>query len=74
MKNWRDSYDNAGDYHDGRAWVRKGRKSGHVDITGVVTTPVIYDNAGNYYDGRAWVRLGDEYGHVDKSGVIKWDV
>ena len=68
MENWRDRYYYAGDYHEGRAWVRKGKKYGHVDLSGVVTTPIIYDYTGNYHNCRAWVRLDKKCGHVDLSG------
>lgn len=68
MKNWRDKYDSVGDFFDGRAWVRIGKKWGHVDENGDVTTPIEYDSVGSFYRGRAWVLLNEKWGRVDKQG------
>jgi len=51
--------DEIGSFQEGRAWVIKGNKYGHVDKNGNITTPIIYDGIGNFYEGEAWVRIND---------------
>ena len=74
VKSWREEYDySAGNFYEGRAQVRLGKKWGHVDGSGTVTTPVVYHSVGDFYGGRAYVRLGKRWGYVDKSGAVTWN-
>jgi|WetSurMetagenome_2_1015567.scaffolds.fasta_scaffold08178_10 hypothetical protein len=69
----KDEYDDVGYFSEGRAWVEKGGKWGHVDIDGKVTTPIEYDYVMDFSEGRACVKKGGRWGHVDKQGAATWD-
>jgi len=62
--------DSIGYFQEGRTWVEKNGKEGHVDLNGKVTTPIIYDDVGNFYEGRAYVEKNGKYGHVDLNGKV----
>jgi len=69
-KNWKKKYDIVGKFFEGRAIVRLNNKSGHVDLNGKVTTPIIYNLVGSFYEGRAWVYLNNKKGHVNLDGKV----
>jgi len=62
--------DNIGSFYEGRTWVTKNGKWGHVDRNGKVTTPIIYDDAGDFQEGRTWIKKNGKYGHVDLNGKV----
>jgi len=55
-------------FNEGRAWVEKNGKEGHVDKKGNITTPMIYDRVGNFKEGRAWVATRNFEFYINKEG------
>jgi len=62
--------DGIGNFYEGRAWIQKNDKMGHVDKNGKVTTPIVYGVVGSFQEGRAWVRKNGKEGHVDLNGKV----
>ena len=60
--------DGIGPFQEGRAWVEKNGKRGHVDLNGKVTTPIVYDYVSYFKKGRAWVKINKEYIYINKNG------
>jgi hypothetical protein len=56
MKHWKDTYDEVGDFSEGRARVRR-KKHGFVDTEGNEVIPLKYDDVGSFKEGRTsiWV-------------------
>lgn len=68
-------YFEAGDFHEGLAWVQLNGKSGFIDKLGNVVVPLIYDNSGFsntsfFSSGLARVLLGNMFGFIDKKGKV----
>jgi len=61
-------YEDAKDFHEGLAAVKKDGKYGYIDKTGKVIIPFIYDSADDFNDGKAKVRIGDREMYIDKKG------
>lgn len=57
-------YDEAGDFHEGMAWVKDGRWYGYIDVTGRKIIPCDFFSASDFCEGLAYV--GD--GFIDKTG------
>lgn len=76
-------YDEMGDFHDGRAWFRKGDKYGFVDKMGNEIVPAKYDEVVDFKEERACVSLryqegNKKCGYIDLTGKeivpVKYDV
>ena len=61
-------YDAAGDFHEGYAWVRKGRRYGYADASGVCRIAPAFEAAGDFSEGTAPVCSGEKYGYVLPDG------
>jgi len=55
-------------FNEGRAWVEKNNKYGHVDKKGNITTPIIYDGVGEFGEGISQVRINDLRFYINKEG------
>jgi len=62
--------DEIGNFKEGRAWVAKNSKCGHVDLNSKVTTPIVYGYVSGFQEGRAAVEKNNKWGHVDLDGNI----
>jgi hypothetical protein len=69
------TYDEAGDFHEGKAFVIKDGKYGYIDTTGKVVIPFQFDNSGEFSEGMASINMDGKYGFIDETGkvVIKPD-
>ena len=68
-------YASCGDFHSGRAVVRKigtsrEEKCGYIDTTMKLVVPLIYDNNKNYYYGYAAVEKDGKWGVIDMEGKV----
>lgn len=62
-------YDQAGTFHDDRAFVKKGSKYAYIDNEGNQITPFKYDYAGNFKREFAKVGIKNKYTFLTKSGL-----
>ena len=62
------TYNEARQFHDGRASVGNDGKYGYIDTKGKEIIPLIYDYASDFSDGIAVVRNEGKYQIIDKSG------
>ena len=77
-------YDEAGQFHDGMAWVRKGDKYGYINESGKLVIPMIFEAAyndmgyyiggfypmSNFAEGLAAVSIDGKGGFIDKTGEL----
>ena len=61
-------FENAGDFHNGRAVVRCDGKVGYIDITGQLIIPCQFDHAAPFNEGLAAVEINKQYGYIDLMG------
>ena len=67
-------YDYAYDFHEGKAWVRKGEKYGCIDVNGGIVVDFEYDSdcedcvEYKYVNGYARVKKKGKWGFVDNRG------
>lgn len=64
-------YDLANTFHEGLAYVKRGRWFGFVDRNGQEVIRPQYEDAGNFSEGLAWVKAGATHGYIDKQGQWK---
>jgi len=62
------TYDEAGPFVQGMAWVRQGGQYGYIHGNGKPVTPVQYTRADNFRQGRATVELAGETFDINPSG------
>lgn len=60
-----------GDFHNGRAWFRKGRRFGYLDAAGDVVIQPKFDQANDFSQGYAGVLIKDEWGMIDTAGKLR---
>lgn len=65
-------FDEAGDFFDQRALVKKDGRYGYIDPQGRLAIPARFDAARAFSFGRASVTLGGKQGYIDAAG--KWIV
>jgi hypothetical protein len=71
---WRDDdrrYDELGDFYDGFAKARVGRKWGYITKTGKLTIKLRYQEVRDFHNGYAAVRIDEQWGYIDKRGKLK---
>ena len=61
-------YDNACDFSEGLAEIKKSGKWGFIDNTGREVIPCRYDDASGFSEGLARVKKSGKWGFVDKTG------
>ena len=61
-------YDNACDFSEGLAEIKKSGKWGFIDKTGREVIPCRYDDASGFSEGLARVKKSGKWGFVDKTG------
>jgi len=59
-----------GDFHDGVAFARQGKKFGYVDAKGEWIVKASYLKAKNFNEGFAAVRTTDKWGFINKKGEM----
>lgn len=62
------TYDNAGDFSEGLAWVVKNGKAGFIDKTGEIVIPCQYDGSLSFFEGLAGVQKDGKWGFINKAG------
>ncbi|MBR5610846.1 MAG: WG repeat-containing protein [Bacteroidales bacterium] len=62
------SYDDAGDFSEGKAWVMKNGKYGYINTRGSLVIDTIFTYASNFKDGQAYVASGSRQGIVKMAG------
>ena len=71
---WRDAdrrYDDLGDFYDGYAKARVGRKWGYITKTGKLIIEPRFRDARDFHNGFAAVRVDGRWGYIDKRGKLK---
>jgi len=63
-------YDSTGDFAEGLAPVRIGKKWGYIDKTGQVVIETKFDDANPFADGLALVGQDEMFGYIDRSGAF----
>ena len=63
-------YEDAGDFSEGMAFVKRNGKYGFIDKTGKEVIPFEYDKANNFEKGLAVVERGGKTGVINKEGKI----
>jgi hypothetical protein len=53
---------------DERVPVKRGEKSGYLDLRGKVAVPLVYDGVRAFSDGMAAVEIGGKWGYVNRDG------
>ena len=64
-------YDQAGDFSEGMAWVKKNGKTGYVNKEGELIIPLLYSAGKDFKDGLFPVEKDGRWGYIDKKGKIK---
>jgi hypothetical protein len=65
-----DRFDEAENFSEGLAAVRKDEKWGFIDTSGKLKIPCQFEKASAFSDGLACVKQEDLYGYIDKDGQI----
>lgn len=63
-------FDNAWDFAEGYAVVRKGKLHGYIKPDGQYAIRPIYDDAWDFGGGLATIKQGEKYGFIDKAGKL----
>lgn len=63
-------FDNAYDFFDGLAAVRKNSKWGYIDKSGNLIIPPQFNGAGSFESGLAAVKVKDKWGYINQQGVM----
>lgn len=50
--------------------VKRGEKSGYLDLRGKVVIPLVYDAADTFSDGLAAVETGGKWGYINRDGKV----
>jgi hypothetical protein len=61
-------FDDAENFSDGMAAVKKDGKWGYINKQGTIVIPPQFDDAKNFSDGMARVKKDDEWGYINKQG------
>lgn len=61
-------FSNAGEFHEGYAWVCVNEKYGYINKYGEIAIPCIYDSTENFSSGYAVVTKNGKYGYIDVNG------
>ena len=64
------SWDYAGDFHEGLAWVQQDEQRGYIDMTGNMVIPNKWKFADNFSEGLAKVTNRDQELYIDRKGDI----
>lgn len=66
-------FDEASDFVENRAWVKRGGKAGFIDSTGRIIGKMEFQNTDNFAEGIAPVQNRGLWGYVDTAGKIVID-
>lgn len=66
-------YEDAEDFKEGLACVRKDGKYGYIDKDGTLVIPYMYDDKAYFHDGYARTILNNEIIYIDKNGKKSWN-
>ena len=61
-------YEYIGDFSEGYATVRQGKKLGYIDENGTLLTMIEFENAYSFSEGLAAVKVDGLYGFIDTTG------
>ena len=63
------SYEDVGQFHEGVAYFRSGKKHGAIDKSGKVLIEPMFDESFGFAEGLAAVVIGGKSGYIDKTGA-----